>query len=104
MKWTGGKIVLVVAGIAGLGAAGYYGNHYITCQGLEDDFLNSVGSIKSTAVMSAILPKGEARDALASIRAQQTPRTEAALHALYEQCGIRAGETAVRKGSELLLP
>lgn len=103
-RWSIGKLALVAVGIGLIVAGGYFGNRYMTCQGLEEDYLNSVSAVKSSAASASVFAKGDVTEALALIRDQQMNNAEAALRGLYEQCGNRAAETATRKGTEILLP
>lgn len=103
-RWSIGKMALIAVVIGVVGAGGYFGNRYMTCQGLQEDYLNSVSSVKSSAVSASAFAKGDVTEALALIRDQQMKSAETALRGLYDQCGNRAAETAARKGTEILLP
>lgn len=104
MQWTPAKLCLVVVSVGLLGAGGYAGSQYLTCQGLHDDYLNSVSQLKSTTASLSILKEQPAADALTFIREQEMKKAEEALLGLHKQCGNRAAETALREGTDILLP
>lgn len=100
------KIGLIVAGIAGvaaLGTGGYFANEWRVCSGLEEDYLNSVASIRGYASINQVLND---RQLLESMKAQEDAewnRLETTLYGLSSRCGTRAANTASRKGQDILL-
>lgn len=103
-SWSIGKLALGLSAITALGVGGYFGNRHLACQGLEDDYLNSVSQMKSTTALLAMYDKEDTRKAFTLIRDREMEKAETALLGLHQQCGSRAADTAVREGSELLLP
>ncbi|MBB3858918.1 hypothetical protein GGQ88_000158 [Novosphingobium hassiacum] len=100
MQWTPAKTVLAVAGIAAFGAAGYQMNHAITCQGLEEDFLNRVDGMKSTALAAAYLDDKETTKTVEELRELNLIAAKASLDAIGEQCGADAAVKATGKMPE----
>lgn len=97
-------VLVALIGLGALGAGGYYGKHAVECMGYEEDYLNSVSQLKSITSTLGLLDTPEVTKALIGIREREMKESEAALLSLREHCGQRAAETALRKGSELLLP
>jgi hypothetical protein len=97
-------VLAAAAAVVGLICwGGFTTKHYYRCSVLEDDFLNSMSSMKgSTAVR--IIASGDPEltrmaDERDKLDQEQSERT---LRAIYLECGERAGHTAVRKASELI--
>lgn len=100
MQWTPAKAVLVVAGVAALGAAGYQMNHALTCQRLEDDFLNRVDGMKSMAIAATYLNDKETTKATRELSELNLIAAKASLDAIGIQCGEDAAVQATRKMPE----
>lgn len=97
-------VLVAIVGAALVAGGVYYVNGPMKCQGLEEDYLNAVGSLRSTAATRAIAEEGGDLDrALDAMQESGYGDAERALTRLYDECGSRAGQTAARKGSELLL-
>lgn len=103
MQFTPAKIVLAAVVVGLLGFGGVQVNRSLTCQGFEEDYLNSVSGLKSNAATSDLFNDKSVTKAFDTMREIQTEKAKSALVSLYEQCGDRAAETATRKGSEMLL-
>jgi hypothetical protein len=104
MQLTAAKVVAGLALLAAVGTGVFYGRQVMTCQGYEEDYLNSVSQLKSITSTLGVFDRPEVTKALIGIRDREMRKSEAALVSLHKQCGQRAAETALRKGSELLLP
>jgi len=99
-----GKITVATVAALGIGAGIYVGRQYLACSSLEDDYLNSVSQLK-TATASQVIAQDEAgRSALASLRNANMGAAASTLAELNSQCGTHAADTAVRKGSGMLVP
>lgn len=101
-SWSFGKIALIVVCLLGIGGGTYLGRNYLQCQSLEEDYLNSFGSMKNIGSTLPLLGEGDARDALVILREQQKIRAGQTLQGIMEKCGIQAAETANRKATELV--
>lgn len=99
-----GRIIVIAASVAVLVGAAFYGNRYMTCRGLEQDYLNSVSAMKNASTAMPILKENADAAAMSAIREMDLKRAETAMRSLHEQCGTRAAQTAARQGSEMLLP
>jgi hypothetical protein len=99
-----GLAVAAAGGIAILALGGYFLVGELRCDGLEDDFLNSLDSVRSIGVTQSLGSlDAETNAGLDRIRESKMKEVEQHLLAIYEQCGERAGGNASRRGSELLL-
>lgn len=98
------NVALTIAGVATVGTGGYFASRYMQCQGLENDYLNSVSQMKSATALLSMYGKDDTGKAFTLIRDREIEKAESALLGLHQQCGSRAADTAVRKGTELLLP
>mgnify|MGYP001277036901 CR=1 FL=1 len=102
LKPWAGVLLVTVAGLTVWGALTL--NEKLQCQSLEDEYLNTMN-----ATRQAILIRGLAPDSEALARVSEglvEPEYEEAgrlLPLIYELCGERAGRTAFRKGSRVLL-
>ena len=95
-----GSVVLL--GLVGTG--GYFLRGAMNCSGLEEDYLNSVSSLKQTASLRAWSGLDKKLDAdLEGLEKNEREIIERRLTAVYHECGSRAGQTAARKGSEMTL-
>lgn len=103
-SWPVAKIVLTLSAVIGICGGAYYGSAALKCSGLEEDYLNAVSGIKSTTASLSVLDDPDVTKALIQIRDQSMRRSETILVSMHEQCGSRSAETALRKGSEILLP
>lgn len=100
---TGGKIALIIGGVVALGVAGYFGNEELTCQNLEDDYLNSVSSQQGFAAIAAVVDDDEAIERMRDREEQAFADAELALTQLYIDCGERRARNVAREGHNLLL-
>ena len=98
------KAALIMAGLTAVGVGGYFGNQYLTCQGLEADYLNSVSKLKSYTLTMGLLQDKPAVSGLKSIPELEMKKLELTAFGLREQCGGQAADAAMRKGTEILLP
>lgn len=96
-------VLVALIGLGALGAVGYYGQHAVECMGYEEDYLNSVSQIKGSTYANALIGKGEAATALAGIKERAMQDAERTLTKVYSECGARAGDSAGRKATEMLL-
>jgi len=99
-----GKVVIDAAFIAVLVGATYFGSRYVTCSGLEDDYLNNISQMKSNASVLDLVQDKAGRSTFSAMRDAGLRRSEALIADLNAQCGSRAADTALRKGSAILLP
>jgi hypothetical protein len=98
-----GLIIAAIAGTAALGTAGYFANEWRVCTGLEEDYLNSVSSLKGNIAMKSFMQDPDGIKAIENVDAIEMRRIEQTLASLHQQCGKRSANSAVRKGQELLL-
>jgi len=99
------KLGWIGAGVVTLGLLVWGGltlKHEMTCRGLETDYLNEASDLRGSAAMAAIggSEVSKAADTLQNLKLEQMKLT---LTQLYTECGMRAGQTAARKGSNVLL-
>lgn len=102
------KIGLIVAGIAGvavLGTGGYFANEWRVCSGLEEDYLDSIYSIRSSARADSLVASvGVKIDTVE--RKEMQDRTfmllEIQSRHFVDRCGHDAWEAASRKGEDIM--
>lgn len=97
------KIALALAGTGMLGTVGYFGNQYLHCRQLEDRYLNSISDMKSSILTGSLVSDKSLRKQLEELKAMRLEETRGIILELHEQCGGTAADTAVRKGSEMLV-
>ena len=101
------KALLSVISVAAVGLLGWGGmmlNHSMECRSLEEDYLNSVDGAKQAILVKRLAPESQPMaDLSAGLGEGEMQRAEALLPTIYEECGERAGATAFRKGSSILL-
>lgn len=73
------------------------------CSGLEEDYLNTVSSLKTKVQTRSLMAQlGKPVDDFDAMMKFDEERLTAALTDIYEKCGRRAGATAARKASEFM--
>jgi hypothetical protein len=101
---TGVKIAIGIVAAALLGWGGWRLSHSLACSGYEEDYLNAVASYKSSVIgFGALGDQGDVADELDQLRDLQLKEVGISLQRVYDECGARAGQTAARKGTELIL-
>jgi len=100
---TAVKFLMVVCAVALLVWGGLALNHSLACKRLENDYLNSVASLKGNALLlAAIGDDPKTMTELKRISDDELKSIQTTLTRIYEECGDRAGQTAARKGTEIL--
>lgn len=95
--------VVAVPVLAGLGWGAFEINRQVQCQSLETDYLNAVSSLKGNAsIRVAIGEDAESDKDFDRLQELDLERIKATLSSIYDDCGMRAGQTAARKGSEIM--
>lgn len=102
MPW--GKIAVGLVATAAVGMGVYVGRRYLACSDLEDDYLNSVSQLKTTTISQGVVQDRAGQSALTTLRDANMRVAASTLAELNSQCGSQAADTAVRKGSEILVP
>lgn len=100
---TAAKIIASIAVVALLVWGGVAFQQYRKCQGIEEDYLNSVSSLKGNAALMTLAGNNqELTDGLRGMQERELQTIEVSLSAIYTECGERAGQSAARKGTEIL--
>jgi hypothetical protein len=103
-KFTAAHAVLAIAAFSLLVWGGFALTHRLECQALEADYLNSVSAMKQAIMVRQIAPDSRAMANVSSALVEdEFELLESLTSGIYDRCGQRAGRTAYRKGSELLL-
>ena len=89
--------------IAALSAVGYFGNEALTCNRLEEYYLNSVASIRSAELTGALINNAELDELMNKQRQLYNVRVEQAAKELYTKCGERRWNTAQRRAYDMVL-
>lgn len=99
-----GLVTGAIAAVVALGIGGYVLNRTLGCNALEEDYLNSVSSLRSNASLSGLVSNdSELTAGLDRMERTDLQAIETHLTAIYTQCGDRADRTAARKGSAMVL-
>ncbi len=99
------KVASAAAALSVLvGGGAYFLHHEWRCRALEDDYLNSVSAAKQDVLLKEMVPESRAMAKVsAGLAATEIEGAKLSLSAIYRECGARAGESAFRKGSQLVL-
>lgn len=98
------QLVMIAAGAAALSLGGYFLNKKWRCDGLEEDYLNSVSSMTNImSTRSLVQNNAELSTSLEQLDAREKRRFESIVSALLDECGPRSVDTAHRKASTQLL-
>jgi len=97
------KVLGIATVVMVLSGAAYFGNEALTCSRLEDDYLNSVASIRSTELTASLISNPELDSLMDEQRRLYNLRVEQAMAALYTRCGERRWQTAHRKAYDMVL-
>lgn len=97
------KVFLIVLGVLVLGVAGYFGNEYRACSALENDYLNAVAEMRGNIAIRSFASDPDLLDMLEKSDDLAIQQVEKAMEGLYSRCGESAGQTAFRKGQDMLL-
>lgn len=93
----------IALGIAGLAIGGYFLQGKVKCYQLEQDYLNDVDSLRSNAIARVAVPGNEElQSTMDRLEELQLKSLQISLDAVYEQCGERAGQSAARKGGNMV--
>lgn len=94
-------IAVPALALAGWGAVQV--NRHLQCQSLETDYLNAISSLKGNASIRTAVAATKENDAqFDRLEKMDLERVKVTLSGIYDQCGIQAGQTAARKGSEIM--
>ncbi len=99
------KPAAIAAGVVALGLVAWGGfalKHELTCRGLEEDYVNEASDLRGTVAMRAVGGR-ETQKSVDTLQKLDLEQMKATLGVLYEKCGARAGATAARKASDVLL-
>jgi hypothetical protein len=102
---TSGVAAISIAGLLALGTGGYFANEWRVCSGLEEDYLDTIYSIRSsvrTDMTISTLGINLPGDTLKDARDLQFNIMERQLSGIYDRCGSQAGKQASRKSEDIL--
>ncbi|MDP2131914.1 MAG: hypothetical protein U0975_09745 [Erythrobacter sp.] len=94
-----------IAGLLALGTAGYFANEWRVCSSLEENYLDTIYSIRSsvrTDMTISTLGIDLPGDPLKEARELQFNIMERQLSGIYDRCGSQAGKQASRKSEDIL--
>ena len=100
---TFAKIALGAVLVGAIIWGGIAVKHEIRCSDLEEDYVNGVSRLRSNVSIAPVFSEDrELGQSFEQMRELELKRMEVTLGAIYSECGTRAGQSAARKGNELL--
>lgn len=97
--------LVAVIGCVALGAAGYFANEWHACGELEADVVQTASNIRNNASLrsnGAALRLDLPFEELESIGTRDEQLMVQRLTAVYDRCGLDAGEAASQKAQDVL--
>lgn len=97
------QIAASAAVVLTLATGGYFANEWRVCNGLEEDYLNSMASIRGHSAIRQVLSDKALVENAKRMEEAAWKSAEGALFSLSDRCGERASQTANRKAQDILL-